>query len=234
MYFQYCNLPGTIHKAVNCNQISSSGQEFMLRRLMFFCFLAVFGFTVSAASAAQNAPSRQPVASPSAHTIDVGRSTLTVRVYKAGMFSGFGHDHEIRAPITEGTVDESSANPTVKLRVNARDLKVIDHELEPKKRSEVQDTMMSDKVLDVDHYPEISFTSTRVTSTGTDHWLVNGMLTLHGETHGVTLKVEKVDGKYTGSVAIKQKDYGIIPVSVAGGTIKVRDEVSIEFAIVTK
>ena len=38
--------------------------------------------------------------------IDTQRSVLTVRVYKAGAFSAFGHEHAIRAPIQNGTFDE--------------------------------------------------------------------------------------------------------------------------------
>ena len=172
------------------------------------------------------------LAAAQAVDVDAAHSSITVKVEKSGLFSAFAHNHTIHAPIASGHLDTEKHTAT--LTFNAKDMKVIDEGVKDSERADIEQTMKSDKVLDVDHYPEISFTSTRVTSTGTDHWLVNGMLTLHGETHGVTLKVEKVDGKYTGSVAIKQKDYGIIPVSVAGGTIKVRDEVSIEFAIVTK
>jgi hypothetical protein len=39
----------------------------------------------------------------SERAIDAERSVLTVHVYKAGLFSSFGHDHEIRAPIQTGT-----------------------------------------------------------------------------------------------------------------------------------
>jgi hypothetical protein len=39
-------------------------------------------------------------------------------------------------------------------------------------------------------------------------------------------------GAYRGSVRIKQRDYGITPISIAGGTVKVKDELSIELEIV--
>ena len=49
--------------------------------------------------------------------IDSSKSTLTIRVFKSGVFSAFAHDHEIRAQIREGEID-SSAHPTVQLRVD--------------------------------------------------------------------------------------------------------------------
>jgi hypothetical protein len=50
----------------------------------------------------------------------------------------------------------------------------------------------------------------------------------------VTVTVKKVGEAYTGSTRLKQSDYGMKPVSVAGGTIKVKDEVKVEFSIATK
>jgi hypothetical protein len=49
----------------------------------------------------------------------------------------------------------------------------------------------------------------------------------------VTVTVKKVGEVYTGSTRLKQTDYGMKPVSVAGGTIKVKDEVKIEFSVAT-
>lgn len=47
--------------------------------------------------------------------IDLNKSSLTIRVFKSGVFAAFAHDHEIRAGIREGEID-SSAHPTVQLR----------------------------------------------------------------------------------------------------------------------
>lgn len=61
----------------------------------------------------------------SPRTIDVAHSTLTIHVSKTGLFSAFGHNHEIEAPIEEGQVAESG-KLSVSLRVDARKLKVLD------------------------------------------------------------------------------------------------------------
>jgi len=55
--------------------------------------------------------------------IDTARSVLTVRVYKAGMLSGFGHEHTIRARMQNGTFDEEKR--TVTFVVDARDCEFL-------------------------------------------------------------------------------------------------------------
>jgi polyisoprenoid-binding protein YceI len=66
---------------------------------------------------------------------------------------------------------------------------------------------------------------------GEGHWTVRGELTLHGQTKPVTADVSEKAGHYTGRATVKQTDFGIKPVKVAGGTVKVKDEVRVEFDI---
>lgn len=165
--------------------------------------------------------------------IDTARSVLRVRVFKSGIFSAFAHDHEIEAPIAEGTV-HLSADPGVALRVHARELRVLDPELSPGKREDVQRTMEGSEVLDVQRFPEISFQSNAVQRKDEQHWIVRGNLTLHGHTSPVEVDVVQNDGHYRGSTRLRQQVFGITPVAIAGGTVKVRDEVKIDFDIVLK
>jgi hypothetical protein len=165
--------------------------------------------------------------------IDAERSTLTVHVFKAGLFSAFAHDHQIRAPIASGWVDESGSG-AVELRVDARRMQVLDPDLPAEKRAEVQETMHSAKVLDSARFPDIVFVSRVVEPAGEHAYRVLGDLTLHGVTRPVTVHVVRQDGRYTGSATLKQTDFGIKPVSLAGGTIKVKNIVRIEFDIATE
>jgi polyisoprenoid-binding protein YceI len=162
--------------------------------------------------------------------IDTQRSVLTVHVGKAGMFSGFGHEHVIRAPIQDGTFDEDKGN--VDFVVGAHTLRVIDSDVSDKDRAEIQNTMVGPKVLDAAQFPEIRFHSTEVSRSGENRWTVHGNLTLHGQTHPVKVDVGREQGRYRGSAWFRQSEFGIAPVTVAGGTIKVKDEVRIEFEIV--
>jgi polyisoprenoid-binding protein YceI len=163
--------------------------------------------------------------------IDGKQSSLKIRVSKSGAFAAFAHDHEIEAPITEGTID-SSGHASVQLRVDSRKMRVLDPEIAADARADIQHTMQSAKVLDVEKFPEISYQSTTVTGRGEGHWEVQGNLTLHGKKQPVAVKVSLERGHYRGSASIKQSDFGIEPIRIAGGTVKVKDELKIEFDIV--
>ena len=168
-------------------------------------------------------------ASGQQRTIETGRSVITVHVAKAGVFSALGHDHTISAPIAEGTVD--TAERKVALRMNAAALRVIDTEASEKDRAEIQSTMLGPEVLDVQRHPEIVFRSTEIEKTGEGSWGVRGNLTLHGQTQPVRVELHENGGRYLGTSQVKQTDFGITPVKVAGGTIRVKDEVRIQFEI---
>ena len=161
--------------------------------------------------------------------IDVEHSRLTVRVYKAGLFSALGHEHEIAAPIASGTIDDSD-HSSVEFRVEAAKLKVLDPGESESDRAKVQKTMESE-VLAVAQFPEIRFVSTAAEKTGEGRWTVHGNLTLHGATRPLVVSVQLRGGKYRGEVMIRQRDFGITPVSAGGGTVKVKDELKIEFEI---
>jgi polyisoprenoid-binding protein YceI len=172
----------------------------------------------------------QPAVSYDARAVDGPHSTMTVRVYKSGFLSAFGHNHEIQAPIQSGRVNESGS-PSVELHIDARKLHVLDPEASDSTRGQIQETMLGTQVLDADHFPEIRFQSTGVESKGPEHWIVRGTLTLHGKEHPIAVEVTLKDERYQGSATLKQTDFGIKPVTVAGGTVKVKDEVKIEFQI---
>ena len=166
-------------------------------------------------------------------SIDAAHSSLKVRVFKSGLFSAFAHDHEIEAPVAAGTV-RMGDNPSVTLEVHARELRVLDPDASANTRADVQKTMESSDVLDVNRFPAISFQSTEIQRKGEQHWTVRGNLTLHGRTSAVDVDVVLKDDHFEGSAQLKQHDFGMTPVSIAGGTVKVKDEVRIEFTIVLK
>jgi len=163
--------------------------------------------------------------------IDAARSRLTISVYKSGVFSAFADNHTIRARLHDGSLS-ATAPLSVAISVRARDLQVLDPGLSAPKREEVQARMLGPEVLDAETYPDITFTSTTIAPGGADRWTVTGTLTLHGRSRSLTLDANRAGGVYRGSVRIKQRDFGITPISIAGGTVKVKDEVLIEFEIV--
>jgi len=92
--------------------------------------------------------------------------------------------------------------------------------------------MLGPDVLDSARFPEITFRSTTVEPAGAGRWRVTGELRLHGRVRSLAVTVAGRDGHYLGTFALRQRDFGIEPISLAGGTVKVKDELMIEFDIV--
>jgi polyisoprenoid-binding protein YceI len=161
--------------------------------------------------------------------IDAARSVLTVQVEKAGAFSAFGHNHRIGAAVASGAVD--TAEQIVELRVKAAALKVQDPGVSDKDRAEIEKTMRGPEVLDTNQYPDIAFRSTAAERQGNGAWRVTGNLTLHGQTRPVTVDVKEQDGHYIGTARFRQTEFGMKPVKIAAGMVRVKDEVRIEFDI---
>jgi polyisoprenoid-binding protein YceI len=165
--------------------------------------------------------------------IDVERSTITVHVGKRGLLSMAAHEHWVIAPIAEGVVN-TTGPPSVEFKVETAEMRVKpDPAVNDATRAAIQKDMQG-VTLQSAKYPEIEFHSTRIEKQGGAVWKVEGMLALHGVTKPVTLTVREDGGAYVGRTAIKQTDFGIQPISVAGGLVKVKNEVQIEFSIVTR
>ena len=180
--------------------------------------IIICGFCLAAPGSAEDRP------------IDVQRSTVTVRAYKSGLFRAFADDHVIQAPLMEGSIDESI--PHMQIVFDARNLRVLDPGLSAKDRQAVQTRMLGPEVLDVSRFTWISYHSITIQRLDAGGWQVNGELELHGKIRPVPVKVVRENGHYKGSVRIRQSDFGIVPISIIGGTVKVKDEIMIEFDIV--
>ena len=170
-----------------------------------------------------------PSLSAQPRQIDAANSVLTVQVYKSGLFSAFAHDHEIAAPIAAGTVDTAARR--VELRVRVPGMQVRDPRSSEKERAEIQKKMLGPDVLDADRYPEIVFQSSSASTKSDGAWTLQGTLTLHGNSRPVTVEVRQQDGRWLGFARLKQTEFGIEPIRIAGGTVRVKDEVRVQFEI---
>ncbi len=162
--------------------------------------------------------------------IDVQRSTITIHVGKAGLLSAAGHDHTISAPISAGTIREAPA-PRVEFTVETAKMTV---QPDPKVDAKTQATIQKDleeMTLETKNFPQITFRSSRIEKLSEGQWKVEGDLSLHGVTKPVSLTVKRTGNSYAAHTVLKQTDFGIKPISVAGGTIKVKNEVEIDFQI---
>ena len=157
--------------------------------------------------------------------IDPEQSTITIRVGKTGLFSAAGHEHIVKAPIAQSTIDDAGA-AHVTFGVEAARLMVQPEE----HRAEIQHTMR-ERVLESSRYPEIRFASDKVQPDGAGRWDIAGTLMLHGQSKPLQVRVQLVRDEYWGTALIKQSDFGIQPVSAGGGTVKVKNELKIDFSI---
>src|SRR5947207_5732057 len=140
------------------------------------------------------------------HPIDTANSKLTVRAFKTGLFSGLADNHEIEAPITEGSIDEAAGH--VKFAVDSRRMKVLDPQMKVERRQEVQDRMLGPEVLDANRFPQITFESSSTEHSSKDVLVVHGHLSLHGVTRPIVVNLRSESGRYNGTCTLKQRDYG--------------------------
>ena len=177
------------------------------------------------------------------YSVDAARSKVEINVYKEGVFKAFGHDHLIAAKELSGQVQfnpETVDQSTVRLKIPTKSITVVDPGESEKNRHEVQATMEGEKVLDVAKFPDITFSSSSVsaakkTPAGWDLTL-SGKLKLHGVEKPVSFPLRvHADGnelRGEGELSVLQTDYGITPVKVGGGSVKVKDKLKITFNIV--
>jgi polyisoprenoid-binding protein YceI len=104
-------------------------------------------------------------------------------------------------------------------------MRALDPEISVDKLAEIPQTIEGTAVLDVAHFPQISYLSTAIAKTGDARWEVRGNLNLHGKSQLVVAVFSLDGGHYRGSTSFKQTNFVISPIRIAGGTVKVKDEV---------
>jgi polyisoprenoid-binding protein YceI len=134
----------------------------------------------------------------------------------------------------EGTVELDEVHPensTVTATIEAASID---------SRQADRDThLRSADFLDVEHYPTITFKSTKIEPHGKDDYLITGDLTIRGTTHAVTLDT-KNEGRgknpwgkeimaFHATTKINRKDWGLNwNVALEAGGVLVSEEVKIE------
>jgi polyisoprenoid-binding protein YceI len=183
-------------------------------------------------------------AEPRRFTVDPEASQVVVHVGRAGLFKFAGHEHEVVAKLAAGSIvadADDLSRSSVTLRFKAAELKVTGKGEPAGDVPKVQAKMEGPDVLDVRAHPEIRFASKAVSgrAAGSGEWelSVTGDLSVRGATRELRLPLrvtlDRGELKAAGRLVLKQKDYGITPVSVAG-VVKVKNELEISYAIVAR
>lgn len=170
-------------------------------------------------------------------------SQFTVQAFAAGIIAVVAHSPKIA--IREWSADmqfapDTLTNASVSVKGATSSFDVLD-QLRDADRRQLQNVMMQE-VLEVSKYPDFAFQSQTVNAEKQKQDLyrvsIMGDLTLHGvtRTHSFVCQVALGADSFRayGEFTILQTDYGIKIASVAGGTLKLQDELKCTFYIVAR
>ena len=173
------------------------------------------------------------------YVIDAGISRFTVRGFAGGLLSGLGHNPVVAIHDFTGDAYWDPGEPThasLRLKISAASL-AVQNDISDKDRREME-RVMRDEVLETGSYPEIIFESSAVSTNPHGRVEIDGNLTLHGVTRRERLSAQLALTGDTlrafGDFSIRQTDYRIRLASVAGGVLKLKDELKLNFDIVAR
>lgn len=177
------------------------------------------------------------------YSIDARASRFTVQAFAGGIGAIMAHNPKFAIREFEGEAafaPDSLTDATLRVTVKPASLELLD-DVSAKDSADIQRVTFED-VLETDRFPEIIYESTQVAPTNIAPNLyrvvVSGNLTLHGDTNpqSITAQVTVAGDtlRANGEFTLKQTAYGIQLVSVAGGVIKVKDDLKFTFDIVAR
>jgi polyisoprenoid-binding protein YceI len=173
------------------------------------------------------------------YLIEAGMSRFTVRGTAGGLLSGLGHNPVVAIADFSGEAHWDPGDPkqaSLRLRIRAASL-AVQNDISDKDRREME-RVMREEVLETGKYPEIVFESTSVSVNANNRVDIDGNLALHGVTRRERLPAQfAVTGdllRAFGDFTIRQTDYQIKLASVAGGALKLKDELKFNFDIVAR
>ena len=178
-----------------------------------------------------------------AFVVNGERSAVRAHVGKSGAFSFAGHKHVVAAPVT-GSITADPGNlgaSLVELTFRTAGFRVLPEGEPAGDPPKVEEVMQGPRVLDSSRFPEVHFRSKRVTGhaasgPGEYEVQVTGDLAIHGVTREVVVPMSvKLDGDTLtakGKSAVGHDQFGLTPVTAGGGTVRVSNEIDIDFEIV--
>jgi polyisoprenoid-binding protein YceI len=223
--------------------MAMSTQRFHVRVLLPALAICLYGVTAFQARAAEkDAPA----------TFEV--NTHVSRVYvKVGLATRFGHEHGVQGNVKSGKLTLGGEGELVfdmasftadgeeaRKHVGLESKPVSENEAE-----KVTDAMRGPQVLNVSEYPTATFRISSITPEDKQaagelgKYRLEGRFTLHGTEKKIQVaakleQADKIGLVLTGRFTIKGTDYGIKPVSAAGGLAKSSDELEIWANIVLR
>jgi len=212
--------------------------------------IAALSFSVLALSACTLAPAPTVTAPPpvpvpapiaGALSIDSGASLIAITVRRGGPLARLGHDHVVAARTVEGRVDPAANRASLRFRLDA--LTVDEAPLRQQAGLDTQPSAdaiagtrrnMLTRVLDAERFPWVDVAIERPAVGGA----LATSVTLHGVTRRyqvpATVVAEGGTVRASGSMSLRQTDFGLVPFSVLGGAMAVQDVLELRFDIVAR
>jgi len=177
------------------------------------------------------------------YAIDPKASQFTVQAFASGLISAVAHSPKIAIRKWRGDVSfvpDTLMDVTLKVVIESGSLEVLD-DLRETDRREIH-RVMYNEVLESGKFPEIAFESSNIGVERLKDNLtrvnVEGRLSLHGTSNGQSFFSQVAFGvdsfRAYGEFTLLQSDYGIRIASIAGGTLKLQDELKFSFYVVAR
>jgi len=175
------------------------------------------------------------------YAIDRKASQFTVQAFASGLISVVAHSPKIAIRDWTGNitfVPNTLGDAKLRVVVKTGTLEVLDELRESDRRELVR--VMYDDVLDTARFPEAVFESSHIGADRLKDSLyranVEGHLSLHGVTATQAFVAQVAFGvdsfRAHGEFTLLQTDYEIRIASIAGGTLKLQDELKFTFYVV--
>ena len=175
-----------------------------------------------------------------AYAVDPRVSSITVTVRRAGLMARLGHDHLVASRTLAGYVSPGADRADISFRVDQmtvdepqllRDAGLA-RQPSPQAVEGTRKNMLG-PVLEAQRYPMVMLHAARPAG-GRPRVAV----TLHGVTRWMDLpgavQVDAAQVSASGTLRLKQTDFGMTPFSVGGGLLSVQDELEVRYHIVAR
>jgi polyisoprenoid-binding protein YceI len=177
------------------------------------------------------------------YAIDTRASRFTVQAFVSGFLSAMGHNPTIEIRSYSGDVNfdpETLESGPFHMSIQLNSLNVQD-DVSEKDRREIE-RLMNEQVIETSKYSQAGYEAAHpaIARLGDSLYtaFLDGQLSFHGVRRSLPITARiaafgemlRVSGDFT----FKQSDYQIKPVSVAGGALKVKDDLKFSFEMVVR
>ena len=172
------------------------------------------------------------------YCLDTNSGNLNVYTFKEGLLSKLAHDLLIDVTgfkVNLEVPNAGFASGSLELEIQANSLKVVcalkdGERTDALKEKDIADIErdMGVKVLHPDKYPTATFCSKTIQEKD-GGYKINGDLSLHGVTKSIDFDIDANGEHIKGMITLLQKDYGIKPFKAMMGTLKIKNEINIDF-----